>query len=389
MKVLIFTSQFFEIGGIERLAVELAIDLNKRGVHTDLLSMYSDNLPNVKEKTNELLALGIPNIYFLGLEVHPKPIEILKGSIRLNKLVRKNKYNIVETSALTPIVISSLGLRGTKCHQITGIHQVFIKERDNMFQHKILKWAISLNNKIRYYAISEYALEKWLTYSNVSRKHVCCIYNSIPDDCFVLKENKYNLHEAFGLPQNARVIIYVGRVIEPKRPILIIEALADLCETNNLAILFVGRIDSTVNGTDEMVSNMKQIIENRKLEDRIKFLGASGVVPQIMASADLMVHPTKIEAFGLVLAEAMASGLQIVSTNVEGIPEVLKDTDNIMIDPDNSILLKNAILNTLGRSSEEVSLAILKGKKRAELFRTKERAKNMTKLFEDVLSKQF
>ena len=110
MKVLIFTSQFFEIGGIERLAVELAIDLNKRGVHTDLLSMYSDNLPNVKEKTNELLALGIPNIYFLGLEVHPKPIEILKGSIRLNKLVRKNKYNIVETSALTPIVISSLGL---------------------------------------------------------------------------------------------------------------------------------------------------------------------------------------------------------------------------------------------------------------------------------------
>ncbi len=50
MKVLIFTTQFFEIGGIERLAVELAIDLNKHGIHTDILSMYSEKLPNVTEK---------------------------------------------------------------------------------------------------------------------------------------------------------------------------------------------------------------------------------------------------------------------------------------------------------------------------------------------------
>lgn len=389
MKVLIFTSQFFEIGGIERLAVELAVDLNKQGIHADILSMYSESLPNVIEKSNELLEMGVPNIYFLGLKVNPSPISILKASFFLNQLVRKNRYDIVETSALTPIVIASWGLRGTNCRHIAGIHQVFLKERDNLFQHKILKWSILLNKKIRYYAISEYAVKKWIKYSNTLAEYSRCVYNSIPDDCFMTYKNNNYLIKTYCLPENAKVIIYVGRVIEPKRPDLIIDALSDICEENNLAILFVGRIDSTVNGTEEMVKNMKHTINEKKLNHRIKFIGTSAEVPQIMASADLMVHPTQIEAFGLVLVEAMASGLQIVSTNVEGIPEVLKDTDNIMVCPNNPVLLRNSILETLKRTTTEVSRAIIKGKKRAELFRTNERTKQMIKIFDAVVSKQF
>jgi glycosyltransferase involved in cell wall biosynthesis len=389
MKVLIFTSQFFEIGGIERLAVELALDLNKQGVHADILSMYSESIPAVTERKKELLAMGVPNVYFLGLNVHPSPIEILKGAYQLNQLVRKNGYDIVETSALTPIVICSFGLTGTKCRQIAGIHQVFLKERDNLFQHKILRWSISLNKKIRYYAISKYAGDKWIEYSNSLEKHTRCVYNSIPDDCFTTEENKNYLQQTYCLPDNAKVIIYVGRVIEPKRPDLIIEALSDLCEENNLAIIFIGRTDATVNGTEAMVAKMKHTISEEKLSNRIKFIGSSAEVPKIMAAADLMVHPTQIEAFGLVLVEAMASGLQIVSTNVEGIPEVLENTDNIMVDPNNPNELRNAILSTLNRTEKEVSIAILKGKRRAELFRTKERTKNMVKLFNAVISKEF
>lgn len=389
MRVLIFTSQFTEIGGIERLAVELAVELNRQGIHTDILSMYSGDLSNVKEKSNEIIAMGVPNIYFLNLKIHPSPAEIIKGIFRLNKLVRKNKYDIVETSALTPIVISTFGLRFTKCKQIAGIHQVFIKERDNLFQHKILKASIAFNNKIRYYGISEYTIDYWISYSKISKDHIRCIYNSISNDFFEINERKHNLHEIIGLPKNAKIIIYVGRIIEPKRPIQILDAISDICELKNLAVLFLGRIDSTVIGTNEMVSEMKRIISEKKLNNRIKFLGASSEVPQIMASSDLMVHPTKIEAFGLVLAEAMASGLQIVATNVEGIPEVLANTDNIMVDVDNSDLLRSAILNVLDRTLEEKDIAIFKGKKRAELFKTELRAKQMIKLFDDVISKNF
>ena len=389
MKVLIFTTQFFEIGGIERLAVELAIDLNKHGIHTDILSMYSEKLPNVTEKKEKLLNMGVPNVYFLGLNIHPSPISIFKASFLLNHLVHKNQYDIVETSAITPIVIASWGLRATKCRHIVGIHQVFLTERDNLLQHKILKLSVLFNKKIRYYAISEYAVSKWIKYSKTPEKHLCCIYNSIPDDCFTTNKDKNYIKNDFCLPENAKIIIYVGRIIEPKRPDLLIEALSDICEINNIAILFIGRIDLTVDGTEDMVKRMKKIIKEKNLDYRIKFVGCSAEVPRIMASADLLVHPTQIEAFGLVLVEAMASGLQIVSTNVEGIPEVLKDTANIMVSPNNAFLLRKAILETLNRTAIEKSTAIQKGKDRAEFFRTKERTKNMIKLFYNVLSNRF
>jgi glycosyltransferase involved in cell wall biosynthesis len=389
MKVLIFTSQFFEIGGIERLAVELAIDLNKHGIQADILSMYSETLINVKERKKELLKMGIPNIYFLGLKVHPSPISVLKATFFLNQLIRKNDYDIVETSSLTPIIIAFWGSKGTRCRQIVGIHQVFLKDRDNLFQHKILKWSISHNQDIRYYAVSQYAASKWIEYSNTSDKHSRCVYNSIHDDCFTINKNKDYLRKTFGLPDGSRIIIYVGRIIEPKRPDLIIDSLSGICEENNLAILFIGRIDLTVNGTEEMIMRMHHNINEKQLNHRIKFVGTSAEVPLIMASADLMVHPTQIEAFGLVLVEAMASGLQIVSTNVEGIPEVLKDTENIMVSPNNPDLLREAILITLNRTPFEIYQAVEKGRKRAELYRTSVRTKEMIKLFEDVLSKEF
>ncbi len=249
--------------------------------------------------------------------------------------------------------------------------------------------SVLFNKKIRYYAISEYAVSKWIKYSKTPEKHLCCIYNSIPDDCFTTNKDKNYIKNDFCLPENAKIIIYVGRIIEPKRPDLLIEALSDICEINNIAILFIGRIDLTVDGTEDMVKRMKKIIKEKNLDYRIKFVGCSAEVPRIMASADLLVHPTQIEAFGLVLVEAMASGLQIVSTNVEGIPEVLKDTANIMVSPNNAFLLRKAILETLNRTAIEKSTAIQKGKDRAEFFRTKERTKNMIKLFYNVLSNRF
>ena len=41
MKVLIFMTHFYQLGGAERLAVELAEELNKRGIHADILSIKS------------------------------------------------------------------------------------------------------------------------------------------------------------------------------------------------------------------------------------------------------------------------------------------------------------------------------------------------------------
>lgn len=106
MKVLVFMTQFQRLNGAERLGVELAEELNKRGIHTDILSMYREDLPGVVEAKQELLNRGIPSVFFLGLPVHPSPFRLLSAVWSLRSLLRSGKYDIVETSQISPSVIA-------------------------------------------------------------------------------------------------------------------------------------------------------------------------------------------------------------------------------------------------------------------------------------------
>ena len=80
----------------------------------------------------------------------------------------------------------------------------------------------------------------------------------------------------------------------------------------------------------------------------------------------------------------MATGLPVVASDVEAIPEVLAGTDSIMVPADEPAALRDAVLRTLGRSCEEATQAVQKGKKRAEDFRIDRRVTTMISLFQDM-----
>ena len=61
------------------------------------------------------------------------------------------------------------------------------------------------------------------------------------------------------------------------------------------------------------------------LEERIRFVGDSPEIERWYAAADLMLLPTVFEAFGLVITEAMASGLPVVTSRDAGAAELIAD----------------------------------------------------------------
>jgi len=393
MKVLIFMTQFYQLGGAERLAVELAEELNKRGIHADILSMYKEDLPGVAEAKQDLLQRGIPAVHFLGMKIHPPLASMIPAIFKLRRLIRDEGYEIVETSMVSPTVLASWASRGTRAKHVAGLHDVFSKNRYNALKDVFWRFSIRCNRRIRYYAISDYVKRHWAEFSGTPLKHTRTIYNAIPNDCFDVVPEREAVCSELKIPSEHKILLFVGRMLKRKGIDTILAAFGPILRETDLHLVYVGGTDQGPEGfffgEAGLLERMQTQIAEENWIDRVHFLGRRKDVPRLMASCDLLVHPARIEGFGLVLAEALASGLPLVASNVEGIPEVLAGTDSLMIPPDDPMALRDAVLQTLNRPPEEEACAIKKGRKRAEDYRIGKRIDAMVKLFEEVMECQF
>jgi glycosyltransferase involved in cell wall biosynthesis len=390
MKVLIFMTQFYQLSGAERLAVELAEELNKSGIRADILSMYTEEMPGVEEAKRALLLKGIPAVHFLGMRIHPPVSSMLPAVMQLRHLLREEKYDIVETSMMMPAIITSWStMMGVQTRHVVGLHQVFRRDRENELKHMFFRLTVRRNQLIRYYSITDYAVAHWITYSKTSPRHIRRIYNAILDDCFEIRNDRELVRKELRIPEEGKLVIYVGRIAAYKGIDTLFDSLGPVCERHNIYLLYIGLPDHSVNGTREMIEQIEKRIANEQLGERVKFLGHQKDIPRLMSAADLLAHPTRIEGFGLTLAEAMAVGLPIVASNVEAIPEVLAGTDSIMVPPDDPEAFQAAVLRTLRRTPDEAASAIAKGRNRAQDFRISNRTDAMIQLFEDVIQGRF
>lgn len=70
-------------------------------------------------------------------------------------------------------------------------------------------------------------------------------------------------------------------------------------------------------------------------------------VAQAMRTADLLLLPSSVETFGAVVAEALVSGLPVVSTNVGGIPELVEERNGRLVPPEDPAAFAQALTETL------------------------------------------
>ncbi len=388
MKVLVFMARIHNQYGAERLGVELAEELNKRGIHADILSMYTEDMPGVAEAKQDLLHRGIPNVYFLGMKIHPPLTSLIPAIWRLRRLIREQEYDVIETSMESPTVLAAWATRGTSTRHVEGLHSPFVKERYNSYKHLFWRISVRMNRRVRFYAISDYAARHWVAYSKTSANRTVTILNAIPNDCFEVMPDRDGVREELEVSLDSRIALFVGRMLMRKGIDTLLDALGPILRDQDLHLLYVGGWDQPPEGffpnEDGLLDRMRRQVDQEGLADKVHFLGRREDVPRLMASSDILVHPARIEGFGLVLAEAMAAGLPVVASTVDGIPEVLAGSDSVMVPPDNAMAFREAVLKTLNRSPDEACEAIEKGRRRAEEFRMSKRIDAMVQLFEDA-----
>ena len=129
-------------------------------------------------------------------------------------------------------------------------------------------------------------------------------------------ELRRKLLAEMGLTPDAKLLLSVGRLAPEKRPELIARAVADAGRSRNIGLVLVGE------------GPMRRKIEKvAAASGRIRLLGHISdrdLVARLMASADALVHACEAETFGLVLAEALASGTPVVVPDRGGAFEQLR-----------------------------------------------------------------
>lgn len=160
------------------------------------------------------------------------------------------------------------------------------------------------------------------------RKYDCfgasdCIYSGI--DCEKVDRygelDKNSLKSALNLPPDKKIISVIGTITERKGQLDLVDAALDLLATrDDIIFLIIGDFERDA-GTRQYHAQVEQ---RRGSEDRIRIIANPPDVYPYFRVTDIFVCTSRIESFALVIQEAMAFCLPVITTTIPGILEQIE-----------------------------------------------------------------
>lgn len=322
-----------ETGGAQRLVADMLPLMQAEGHTVDLLvirDLESDMADYIRQ---------------CGITIHSLHARSLK-SPRLIRQIRRfiPTYDIVHVHLFPALYLVALARRGTRPRLFYTEHSTSNRRRTKPYLRPIEKFIYSRYDRI--ISISPEtctSLIGWL--GNASPDRHVVIENGVDLSRFEFCAQRRELQY--------RRLIMVARFVEAKNHAQVIRAMSLL--PLEYHVTFVG--------DGPTLPACRQLAADLGVADRITFVGTRSDIPDLLVQADLGIHCSHWEGFGLTSVEIMASGLPVIVTDVPGLRQVVEGAGLIVPD-DDAETLAQTIQNVL---SDETFYAqiVEKCKKRA------------------------
>ncbi|PIZ74376.1 hypothetical protein COY07_00765 [Candidatus Peregrinibacteria bacterium CG_4_10_14_0_2_um_filter_43_11] len=203
---------------------------------------------------------------------------------------------------------------------------------------------------------------------DIPQERLNLVHNGIELNRFLDKMNGAQLP----IPPGDTVITCIAEMHPRKGHRFLLDAFSELQKTiPDLHLMLVG--------TGPLEDELKKKYGD---QPNIHFLGWREDVPEILKASDLFVLPSLKEAFGLVVVEAMASGVPVIATRAGGVPELVEDgKSGLLVPPADSTALTSAIA-TLIHDPERRRIIQKAGLDRARLFTAEKMTAKTIKVYE-------
>ncbi len=302
---IIHVIQNIVIHGAEKMLVEMAILQKKMGHDVVVVSQYAkwgNAFDDLLEKE------GVRVVYF------GKPLGLnFKHMAELTRFMKAEKPDVVHTHLHAAIYLVPYYMSNRKCAKVHTVHSIATYEFGRvhrMFQRFAYKFLgevpVSICESVQKTMLAEYK----------SLKDPPVIYNSIVRSDFNLEK----------IPHDNFVFINVASHTDVKNQAMLINAFARTVKENgNVRLRLVG------DGPNRQA--LEQQAKDSGVYEYIEFLGIRSDVAQLLAGADAFVLSSDTEGMPLSILEAMAAGLPVLSTDVSGSRDVIKNNVNGFITP--------------------------------------------------------
>jgi glycosyltransferase involved in cell wall biosynthesis len=312
------------IGGGQQHVLALAERLTGQGVEVAVACEASGYL------VDELRSRRITQ-YPLRLPENPS-LRALADTI---KVIRARGARLVHTHGGTAGFYGRLGARRLgyvrTVHTYHGIHYLHQKSARKRVLHRAIdRFLLRWTDEVICVAKSDcdLALKERLALPD----HVSVIYNGIDLSGFELRGANDRAEERF-------IVGTVGRLHEQKGHVHLLEAAALIRQSRP-------QVRIRIIGDGPLRSQLEAKARALRVDDIVEFLGARSDVPAQLRQFDLFALPSLWEGLPYVLLEAMATGIPVVATDVDGVREVVGDrAEGILVPPRDSRALATAIID--------------------------------------------
>jgi glycosyltransferase involved in cell wall biosynthesis len=270
----------------------------------------------------ELAALGVRVFHLPELRNSTNPLAMLRAASRVATLVRQTRPDVVHAHSSFAGVAARIAAHRCGCPAVYTVHGFGFKPQAQRFVRQAA-WA------------GEALLAPWTSHMICVSQHEASLARGLPRAPRALSVIPNGLPDVAARADAGHVpasIAMVARLAPPKRPDLLLDALA----------LMPGPLRTIIMGDGPERTRLEAQARVLGLKD-VGFTGSVADVPQRLAAHAMFVLLSDHEGLPISIIEAMRAGLAIVATRLPGIEELVVDGESALLVENNPRQVADAL----------------------------------------------
>lgn len=351
--------------GAERVQDLLALRLPDFGFEVGFGCLKPERFPALRRsQASPLYELGMQGKFDL------------RPARALARLVRAENYQLIHTHTARSVLIGALAARWAGVPLIHHVHSPAVADST----HRLRNWFNAASERYsvrcaeRVITVSS-SLARYVESAGLSRHAPTVVPNGVPTSARLTER---------AAPTGTWTLGVVA-LFRPRKGLeVLLDALAELvADGHELRLRAVGGFE-TVDYEREIRARASQL----RLDERIEWRGFQKDIHAELATMDLFILPSLFgEGMPMVILEAMAAGVPVIGTRVEGTPEVVRDgVDGLIAEPRSASSLAETMARVITGQCDWAGLRQSAYQRQIEHFSDRSMACGVARVYQEVLS---